>query len=341
MGRSTSPIPRYLLPSRRQWRDWSTPSKVGYLGFGIGLVSLIITISPYIYDMLVVAFFQRPVEIGASVTPHLFDIGISRSMGANEIRDRRIFRLLLENPNNFSMRSLECRLQWPEPILAIQVGDRPVGSAFEAAPIWDRQPIAISGNVEPDQVVEPFGDEQITGIWRFTVAELPAMSTMEIDIVTLCCPSQMIYADSLRELDAIQKETIHVWYASLSYNMLSGEKSLITKKNILFGVNRTERNVFISHSLTSMKDTTFAQLRQGKGLRLVGIAKLRGYLFAQYGSKFSFSGPLLIESEEKIQRIRFGLLGPDLQPGLEVLLKPHPILGTVAALSNFPSAPSR
>ena len=65
-------------------------------------------------------------------------------LSLSEISNRRLHLLKIRNPNSTAISDLQIKTQFPEVILAISAGEKPVNYKVDSTESWDKQPMTVS-----------------------------------------------------------------------------------------------------------------------------------------------------------------------------------------------------
>lgn len=244
-------------------------------------------------------------------------MGSDRPLSFSNIRDRRVHILEVKNPNPAPLNNFELLTQFPEAILDISSGEIPANYIVEAIENWDKQPLAVSGDVSDSQAVEPFASEEKTGLWRVIVDAVPPYGTVKIKLLSTNGLEGSVYAEEVAQTEKWKADGELMWLLQASYRFMSGIADTVEQIIVPLYFDRNHRLVRTFPPFRRPHDINWVQLRHSQGVRIPGILRTRGYFFAKGRNGFNYSSPFMLERTDL--DVKVGLFGsPPEHPGIEV-----------------------
>jgi hypothetical protein len=291
----------HLIPSRSQYKAWSLPSKLGFWGFVLAVVSLIWAILSWMWPNPHPRLPQLTLRTSTLELPGLGGKPISPI----ELRDRRLHIFEIRNPNRVSLSNMELKLQFPEPVLEARPSDESALFGISLREDWDEQHITIAGDVS-GVPIEPFATEQKTGLWKLFINTVPPETTIRINMVSTIGPEGELYHQGLmssrtHDLDGLK------WLIYGSYQFAASTEA--SKSHIVapLEIDSLTRAVSVSAAYEGLlSKSEWVSVQQGRGARLAGIFSTRGYLVIRSRNGTSYQAPVVLERTGDVD-VRFGL----------------------------------
>ncbi len=234
------------------------------------------------------------------------------------IQGRRVYLLTIRNPNRFPITSLDLTTQWPEPVLEVRLAEASASSSLKAAEAWDPQPLAVTGDIPPSAAVEPFALEERAGLWRISVDSVPAFSSVGIELLSATGAEGGLYAEIAPEIDRRRSVGELLWLIEGHYQFQMGDDTSTRAVLLSLEFDRAMRQVTVRPVAGQpAAQPARLQIRHGRGARLPGLLRTRGYLVSQGRSGTRYTAPVMLETTHNID-VQFGLFGSPLRPGLSV-----------------------
>ncbi|MFB3910448.1 MAG: hypothetical protein ACE15D_18820 [Candidatus Eisenbacteria bacterium] len=210
---------------------------------------------------------------------------------------------------------MDIYVQLPEAIRSIKLAQPSANSSLLAAEAWDTQPLHVTGDILPTFVLEPFAEDELTGLWRVTVNGVPASSAAVIEVITAAGTESGLYSTAAPDLERHVTSGEVMWFIELRYQV-SRDAECVTRDLLLpLEFDREDRSLAIGRYPTS---SSRVLLRHGRGVRLPGVFRTKGYLMFKGRSGTSYDAPFMLETTKNIV-VRFGLFGaPPDEPGFEI-----------------------
>jgi hypothetical protein len=223
------------------------------------------------------------------------------SIGDVNIRKRHV--LDITNPNKVGILNLELWIQFPEPILDIQPAETSASYICQRTQNWYRPFIWAEGRT--DEKIEPYGTDQLTGLWKLSINNIPPETTVPMVLVTK--RDGGIYFQTITNC-LKWGELVCVLYGHYQILNSTGAERRYVFAPLSYAADR--REVTISGlSGKPIDETNWVRILQGPGLRVPGVMKVEGYTYAALtkGELKAFMG--LPQFETDRTNILFCLIG--------------------------------
>ncbi len=239
----------------------------------------------------------------------------------SEVGSRMRNFLTIENPNRFPLTAMKLSIQWPEPIISVRSAEASAHYTVVASENWDSQPLTVSGDIS-SLVVESFASDEKTGLWNISVSAIPANNTIEIELVTAVGPEGGLYAEESYALESTIAMNELLWFIEGSYQY-SLDAETETGSVLLSLVFDRQTRVFQVRPVGSEQGSTVRiGIRQGRGARVPGVFRTRGYIvvLANERDVVSYVSPVMLERQDL--NVKLGLFGsPPTKPGFVVEIR--------------------
>ncbi len=244
--------------------------------------------------------------------------GNGSGLSVASIKNRMRRTVEITNPNNFPI-VLAFQAQVPEAILSVRSQ-----AVSEATPAWDEQPVTVKQIGDSNLFVEPILANERTGLWRFKLKAIPPNTAVALEVVTATGQDGGVFSDILSKSHVGNAASNSLnWFFSGACRPENATPSETTEFLVPLVFDSSNRSISAGPSLTGAVSNV-VELRQGRGFRVPGIFKSKGYLLASMEGRFSdFACPAQMESTNRIADLQIGLFsfekGKPLEPG--ILLK--------------------
>lgn len=294
------------------------------------LTFLLLTI-PELYQNLLKPAYQtltaesfRPPEFTVVSTSVDLPSATGGPLSLSSIQNRRRHLLSISNPNRFPLTAMEFSTQWPESILSVRAAEPSASYSVVASEAWDRQPLTVSGDVPLPLTIEPFASEEKTGLWHVTVSSAPSGGVVRIEFLSVTGPEGGMYAEEASELDGDRSEGELLWLIDGRYQYATSTD--VETGSVLLSLEFDRKTRVLQALPVSSGGIPMAriELRHGRGGRIPGILRTRGYLVANANSRdfTTYTAPVMLESTRDDLDVKFGLFGsPPTNPGFVVTIR--------------------
>lgn len=243
-------------------------------------------------------------------------------LSLTNIHNRRIYRLEIENPRSSQLANLEMTIQFPEPILEIRTDQSVSSSRVEASENWDKQPLSLSGDIGTPLTVEPYSNEEKTGLWRLRLDTIAPKSKAIVEVLTTNGLEGGMYGGwALEEEKSRKAASEALWFIDGGFQYASASEVRQERMIVSLEFDREKRVFRPASAQVWAEHIKLVRIRHGKGVRIPGVWRTKGYLVAQGKDRTTYSAPFALDSTQDIN-VKFGLFGtPPEHPGFVLTLK--------------------
>ena len=142
-------------------------------------------------------------------------------LSLGEISNRRLHLLKIRNPNSRAISDLQILTQFPEAILAISAGGKPVNYKVDSAENWDRQQMTVTGVAIKNLTVEPLPSDERTGLWTILIDTIAPQSSATVQLLTTMGEEGKLYSQGTRKAQERKNTDEIIWLLDARYQFKS------------------------------------------------------------------------------------------------------------------------
>lgn len=241
-------------------------------------------------------------------------------LSLSEISNRRLHLLKIRNPNSTAISDLQIKTQFPEVILAISAGEKPVNYKVDSAESWDKQPMTVTGDAVKNLTAEALSSDERTGLWTILIDTIGPQSSATVQLLTTLGEEGKLYSWGTRKAQERKKDDEIIWLLDARYRLKSDSAVLPLQFIVSLEFDKQNRDVKAVGLIRTPAEVGWVQIQQGLGVRIPGILTTRGYLVTKGRNGTIYTAPIMFERPD-IDAM-FGLFGsPPEKPGLKVEMR--------------------